>query len=73
MLFTLIHSYPFLINMVVSGSMGFILIWNGISMTKIVAQNGSQRERLGCSGWLQIDTGAVNVCWEYWHAKKHMK
>ena len=73
MLFTLIHSYPLLTNMVISGSMGFILIWNGVSMAKIVAQNGSQRERLGCSGWLQVDTGAANVCWECWHAKKHMK
>ena len=73
LLSTLIHSYPLLTNMVVSGSMGFILIWNGVSMAKIVAQNGSQRERLGCSGWLQVDTGAANVCWECWHAKKHMK
>ena len=73
LLSTLIHSYPLLTNMVVLGSMGFILIWNGVSMAKIVAQNGSQRERLGCSGWLQVDTGAANVCWECWHAKKHMK
>jgi hypothetical protein len=50
--------------------MGFILIWTGVSIAKIVAQNGSQRERLGTSCRVQVNTGAANVYWEEcWHAK----
>ena len=37
-----------------------ILIWNGVSMGEMVAQNESQRERLGCSGRLQSGTGGTS-------------
>ena len=61
MLFTLLHSYPILTKMVfrINGIYS-ILIWTGVSMGEMVAQNESQRERLGCSGWLQSGTGGTS-------------